>query len=41
MPDPALAARYDALFPLYQRPGTAMPPVWRDLAAHRARRTLP
>jgi erythritol kinase len=36
MPDPALAATYAALFPLYQQTRQAMPSIWRGLAAHRA-----
>jgi erythritol kinase len=36
MPDPALAATYTALFPLYQQTRQAMPPIWRGLAASRA-----
>src|SRR5262249_5303806 len=35
-PDPALARRYDALFPVYQAAYRQMFPVWRDL--DRARR---
>lgn len=34
-PDPALAATYDRLFPAYLAARTAMPPVWRQLAAAR------
>ena len=37
MPDPALTSAYDALFPLYQQTRQAMPPIWRGLAAHRAK----
>jgi erythritol kinase len=36
-PDPALAAAYAELFPLYQQTRRAMPPIWRGLAASRAR----
>jgi erythritol kinase len=35
-PDPALASRYAALFPLYQETRQAMVPIWRGLAAARA-----
>jgi erythritol kinase len=34
-PDPALARRYDALFPVYQSGHRAMPEVWRGLARAR------
>lgn len=36
-PDPALADAYAGLFPLYQQTRLAMPPIWRGLAARRAR----
>jgi erythritol kinase len=36
-PDPALAEAYAELFPLYRQTRQAMPPIWRGLAASRAR----
>ena len=36
-PEPDLAQAYAALFPLYQQTRQAMPPIWRGLAASRAR----
>ena len=35
-PDPALAARYDQLFPIFQQIRKAMPPSWHALAGDRA-----
>ncbi len=38
-PDPDLARRYDALFPIYRRTREALAPVWSSMAAQRRRPT--
>ncbi len=39
LPDPALAARYDRLFPMYRDAYHAMPALWRQLHAAREETT--